>query len=81
MQRQATGSSNRGAGTFPYISPEQHNTARQKKLDAKTDMYALGIILFELHYPRKMDDDEKEKVILITALLCMLYAVPPSSAH
>lgn len=57
-----SGSSFRGIGTFPYISPEQQNFHRKKKLDAKTDIYALGIILFELHYPKVVDEDEKTSV-------------------
>ena len=57
-----SGSSLRGAGTFPYISPEQQNPHRRKKLDSKTDIYSLGIILFELHYPKVIDEDEKTEV-------------------
>ncbi|MCH9666235.1 MAG: protein kinase [Gammaproteobacteria bacterium] len=35
------------AGTLLYMSPEQ---IKGKKCDEKSDMFALGIILFELHY-------------------------------
>ncbi|XP_064395080.1 eukaryotic translation initiation factor 2-alpha kinase-like isoform X2 [Halichondria panicea] len=35
------------AGTFLYMSPEQ---VKGEKCDEKSDMFALGIILFELHY-------------------------------
>ncbi len=59
-----SGSSLRGAGTYPYISPEQQNPNRKKILDAKTDIYSLGIILFELHHPRVVDEDEKNEVRL-----------------
>lgn len=62
MERQATGSSFRGAGTFPYISPEQQDHSRRKKVDAKTDIYALGIILFELHYPKRVNEEERAEV-------------------
>ncbi len=35
------------AGTALYMSPEQ---IKGEKCDEKSDMFALGIILFELHY-------------------------------
>lgn len=63
MERPTTSSSFRGAGTFPYISPEQQGS-RKTKLDAKTDIYSLGIILFELHHPRKLNEDQRDKVII-----------------
>lgn len=62
MERPTTSSSFQGAGTFPYISPEQQDPNRRKKLDAKTDIYSLGIILFELHYPKKLDNEGRAEV-------------------
>ncbi len=52
-------------GTPFYISPEQKN---KKKVDYKTDIYSLGMILFELYYAKKMKS--QDKVCLIH--LCML---------
>ena len=62
MERPTTESGLQGAGTFPYISPEQQDPSWRKHIDAKTDIYSLGIILFELHYPKKIDQEEKSEV-------------------
>lgn len=52
-----------GIGTPIYMSPEQNE---QTKYDSKTDMYSLGIILFELVYsPFKTD---MERIIAISNL-------------
>ena len=49
------------AGTFLYMSPEQISGV---KCDAKADMFALGVIFFELHYPMKTDV-QRYKVLLM----------------
>ena len=36
------------SGTPTYMSPEQHATREKSPLTTKVDIYALGIILFEL---------------------------------
>lgn len=73
VERPVSGSSFRGAGTFPYISPEQQDHTRRKKVDAKTDIYALGIILFELHYPKKIDENQRSDVrIIINITYCII---------
>jgi len=48
-----------GVGTPFYISPEQ---AKSNWYDAKTDMYSLGIITFELFY-KMVTNQEKYKNI------------------
>ncbi len=51
-----------GIGTKYYMSPEQET---KSKYDEKTDMYSLGITLFEMFYPfkTKMYRDEVLKII------------------
>jgi len=34
-------------GTTPYISPEQWDPTRKRDLDVRSDMFAIGIVLFE----------------------------------
>ena len=48
MDSMNTASTFEGCGTPLYISPEQKNKGH---VDSKTDIYSLGIILFELFYP------------------------------
>lgn len=48
-----TGDRERSGGTLPYMAPEQldefHNRSRTtSQLDRRTDLYALGVIVFEL---------------------------------
>ena len=50
----------KGYGTPYYVSPEQRNKGR---VDSKTDIYALGVILFELYYPDITTSERKEKVL------------------
>ena len=54
----------KGYGTPYYVSPEQQD---MEQVDSKTDIYALGVILFELYYPTT--DKRSPKVIFISTLL------------
>ena len=51
-----------GIGTKYYMSPEQESNT---KYDEKTDMYSLGITIFEMFYPfkTKMERDHVMKII------------------
>lgn len=49
-------------GTFLYTSPEQEN---RQDFDNKTDIYSLGIILFELFYPF---DTQMERAITLNKI-------------
>jgi serine/threonine protein kinase/cold shock CspA family protein len=58
-------------GTPYYMSPEQVETARQKDIDGRADIYALGVILFEIldgDPPFDGTSDEVRKKHLNTAL-------------
>ena len=44
-----------GVGTPVYCSPEQ---AKSNWYDAKTDMYSLGIIIFELFFKMKTNQEK-----------------------
>ncbi len=61
-------------GTLPYMSPEQ---AQGKKLDARSDLYSVGVILFQLltgRRPIEADDDAEDSR---QSLLFKLVAEPP----
>ena len=62
MERPSTYSTQRGGGTYPYMSPEQQDPDLRPSIDCKTDIYSLGIILFELHYPKKTLQEDRSRV-------------------
>jgi eukaryotic-like serine/threonine-protein kinase len=61
-------------GTLAYMSPEQ---CRGLDLDGRSDLYALGIILFELSTGRRPFDVKSP----VDALYKHIYEPPPSPRH
>jgi hypothetical protein len=61
----------RAAGTLPYMSPEQ---LRGRGVDARSDLYAVGAVLFELATGRRVFEPANE-VELADAIL---HEAPPS---
>lgn len=60
-------------GKLPYLSPEQ---ARCERLDRRSDVYALGLVLFELTTGRRMHSAVSEVGLL--ARVCDGKYLPPS---
>ena len=59
------------AGTLRFMSPEQLR-GENKALDARTDVYALGAMLYSLlagHHPYADISDSKQQAVLVEAIL------------
>ena len=69
-QQQQSQSSSYQAGTFFYMSPEQRTS---KKCDQKADIYAFGIIFFELNCPFKTESEriKVSKLNLVSVILML----------
>lgn len=63
-------------GKLSYLSPEQ---ARCERIDRRTDVYALGLVLFELFTGRRMHRAMSEVALL--ARVCEGTFTPPSEVH
>ena len=60
-----TSSSQQQQGTYLYLAPEILASSNQLKCTAKSDMYSLGIILFELFHPFETG---MERVVVLNQL-------------
>ena len=66
------------AGTLQYMSPEQATT--EKRADAKSDIYTLGVVLYELLVGRPPLDAEMFKNVALHAQLKLVQEQDPPDA-
>jgi serine/threonine protein kinase/Flp pilus assembly protein TadD len=72
-----TDSGSTAAGTIPYMPPEQ---LRGEKVDARSDLYAAGVVLFEMATGQRPFRDLQVSR-LITSILSQAPPVPRSLRH
>ena len=65
-------------GTLAYMSPEQCDTSPDADIDARADVYALGVLLFELLTSRRPIDVD---ALPIDEALRAIRLEPPPTAH
>lgn len=65
-------------GTIPYMSPEQ--TAQVRDIDGRSDLFSLGVMLFEMIAGKRPFDGASQTVTLANIGRCRFTADLPSSA-
>jgi len=70
----------RVAGTVPYMSPE-HVRGRPDEVDVRSDVYSLGIVLYELLTGRRPYALEEGNLARAASVICEQPPLPPGRVH